>query len=64
MLARASMRLDYLRTDELGFVDVVRALSYPGQRRRAGLAFLERFIEMSGPTRWPADSPPPLTTSM
>lgn len=55
VLARGFNALEYLRTDELGLSKIVADLLDPSSAHGQGSAFLEQFIEMVGPARWPAD---------
>ena len=60
VLARSFNALDYLRTDELGLSKIVADLLDLSSAHGQGSAFLEQFIEMVGPARWPADRTVPL----
>ena len=53
--ARRFNAFDYLRTDELGLSQIIKDLLDPNGPHGQEASFLERFRNLVGPDRWPAD---------
>ncbi len=53
--ARRFNAFDYLRTDELGLSQIIADLLNPNGPHGQGASFLERFRNLVGSDRWPAD---------